>query len=82
MSRWQYRLKVNGATGPILDTYPGEQWTKICEVIDNRGGTATFERRLITEHDILPMLTDTTGFMKLDDNIVVCPWEVLAGMEV
>jgi hypothetical protein len=79
--RYQYRLKVNGTIGPILDTFPGEKWTEICVVIDARGGTATLERRLITDHDILPMLADPTGFIKLKDNTVVCPWEVLAGME-
>ena len=81
MSKYQYRLTVNGATGSILDEYPKEQWSRIAEVIDSRGGIATFERRLITDHDILPMLTDPTGFIKLSDNVVVCPWEVLAGME-
>ena len=82
MSKFQYRLKVNGATSPILDIYPGEQWTRICEVIDQRGGVATFESRLITDHDILPLLTDPTGYIKLNDNVVVCPWEIIAGMEV
>ncbi len=81
MSRYQYRLTVNGVTSKILDEYPKEQWSRTAEVVDTRGGIATFERRLITNHDILPMLTDPTGYIKLNDNVVVCPWEVLAGME-
>lgn len=82
MSKYQYRLKVNGATGPVLDTYPGEQWSKVAEVIDARGGTAAFERRLVTDHDILPLLTDPTGYLDLSEDIIVCPWEIIAGMEV
>ncbi len=80
MSKYQYRLTVNGATGKILNEYPGEQWSRIAEVIDFRGGIATLERRLITDHDILPMLTDPTGFIKPGDK-VVCPWEVIAEVE-
>lgn len=82
MCEYQYRLKVNGAIGPIMNTYPGEQWTKIASAIDDRGGIATFERRLITGSDILPMLTDPTGFIKLKDNVVICPWETMAQLQV
>jgi hypothetical protein len=80
MSYYQYRIIYNGADSGVLDEYPAERWDKICRVMDNRGGKAVFYRRLITDADILPWLIDTTGYIKNDD-MVICPWEVLAGVE-
>lgn len=77
MSYYQYQLEVNGAKGPITSEYPGEQWTRISQTHEQRGGKATFYRRLITDHDILPLLTGRSGYIKLP-NDTICPWEILA----
>lgn len=78
---YQYRIKVNDVTSQSLNEYPNEKWSVIGDTIEARGGKATLERRLITDSDILPMLTDTTGFITLKNNIVVCPWEIFAEIE-
>ena len=75
---YQYRITVNGSQGEILDHIPDERWSLICEVMEQRGQYAKLERRLITTHDILPLLVDPTGYIKLNDNVVVCPWQILA----
>lgn len=79
MGREQFRVTVHGTTGPIVDHIP-DNWSEIARYIENRGGTAALERRLITDKSILPMLADTTGYIVIGD-IVICPWEVLAKLE-
>lgn len=81
MCMYQYRITVNQQQGKITDMYPGEQWSYVAQAIEDRGGYAIFERRLITDKDILPLLSDSRGFITLKDK-VVCPWEDLAVMEV
>jgi hypothetical protein len=75
--RYQYRLTFNGATGPILDEYPGQRWAQVAEICESRGGEAVLERRLVTTADILPLLTDRSGWMEFGTQ-VVSPWETWA----
>jgi hypothetical protein len=77
---YQYRITVNGTQAPITSEYPGAKWTITTDHCEDRGLPATLERRLITDLEILDMLIDTTGYMKLG-NRVACPWEVLAEMK-
>jgi hypothetical protein len=75
---YQYRLTVNG-NAVIWDTYPGARWSAICRQAEARGGiVARFEERLITTPDILKLLVNPAGYIKIDDNTVVCPWEIVA----
>jgi hypothetical protein len=76
---YQYRITVDGTTGAITSEYPGALWTDATDHCEDRGLAATFERRLVTDLDILDMLVDTTGYIKLGAR-VACPWEVLAEM--
>lgn len=77
---YQYRITVEGATSGVLDGYPGLQWTNTTDHCEDRGLIATLERRLVTDADILELLTDATGYKKLG-NRVVCPWEIVAEMK-
>lgn len=77
---YQYRITYDAQIGKILDKLPSKQWGKVCQVCEHRGIIAYLERRLITDEDILPLLEDATGFIKLKDGRVICPWEILAGM--
>jgi len=74
---WQYRITVDGTQGAITENHPSEQWTRIAENQENRGYTATFEKRLITDETILPLLSDTKGYLNLKGK-VICPWELVA----
>lgn len=74
---YQYRITVNESQGSITENYPAEQWKRIFEVIESRGGKATLERRLITDVSILSLLTDTKGYIKFKEK-VICPFEILA----
>jgi len=77
----QYRVEVNGTTGPIQG-YPGEQWERVAQAIEDRGGLARLYCRLVTDHGILPMLgDDRAGWLVLKDK-VISPWDVLAEIEV
>lgn len=83
MAEYQYRITVNGSER-TSDYYPDEQWNKIFEQSEFRGGiTAKLERRLITTPVILKMVEDAEqkGYIQIDNNTVVCPWEVLAEIE-
>lgn len=75
MSRYQYRLTVNGNVGPIQDKYPGEQWQKICDT--DRIDQAKFERRLVTDRGVLTSLADAFGWISTG-GVVIGPWETLA----
>ena len=77
MDRYQYRLKVNAAESEIMESLPAEQWKKAVDAAEDRGLHATLERRLITSPDILKMLVNPAGYMRIGE-IVICPWEVLA----
>lgn len=76
MCYYQYRITVNESQGPIVDKCPSEQWAKIAERWDFRGGIrALLERRLITDTDILPLLGGKPdGYIVLGE-MVICPWE-------
>lgn len=76
---YQYRITVNGSIGPVLTTYPGEHWSHVATCSEDRGLTATLERRLVTDTSILELLTDATGYLKLG-NTVLCPWETQGAM--
>lgn len=77
---YQYRITVSGTSSGVLDKYPGAQWTKTTDHCEDRGLLATLERRLVTDADILELLTDATGYIKLG-NRIVCPWEIMAEMQ-
>lgn len=74
---YQYRLIVNGAQGAPTNSYPGAQWEQVAQVIEDRGGHAQLLRRLVTDAEILELVEDTTGYIRLGAR-VACPWEVLA----
>lgn len=76
---YQYRLTVNGSVGAVLNTYPGDQWSRIADVCEERGLCAIFERRLITDTEILDLVCDTTGYIKIGAK-VACAWEIMAEM--
>jgi hypothetical protein len=76
---FQYRVTVNGNIGKVVDKYPSEQWARVAETCEERGYCAKLERRLITDTEILDLVVDNTGYMKLG-NRVACPWEVIAEM--
>jgi len=72
---------MNGTTGPVLNEYPGRRWAQIAEICESRGGEAVLERRVITTADILPLLTDRSGWLELGAQ-VVSPWETWAQLEL
>lgn len=74
---YQYRITVDGAPSPITNAYPGQRWAAIADTCEERGLPATFERRLVTDPDILDLVSDTAGYIKLG-NRVACPWETIA----
>jgi hypothetical protein len=74
---YQYKITVNGNQGNITDIYPYKQWSRITIVEDERGINAKFERRLITDTEILNMVENTKGYIKIGDK-VVCPWVTIA----
>lgn len=73
----QYRITVEGSRTPPLDIYPAERWAAIAEACEDRGLGARFERRLITDPEILDLVDDTTGYIRLGSQ-VLCPWETIA----
>ena len=76
---YQYRITIDGSTGPVQSDYPGAQWSAATQVCEDRGLPATFERRLITDIDILPLLVDPAGYITIGSR-VVCPWQTIAAM--
>ncbi|HHX70981.1 MAG TPA: hypothetical protein GX708_23395 [Gallicola sp.] len=78
MDQYQYRITVNQQQGNILDFFPNEQWQRITEIENQRGIDAKLERRLITDTSIFPLLTDPSGYMRLNNNIIVSPWQTIA----
>ena len=77
---FQYRISYNGAESQVLDTLPGEQWSKAAQAVEDRGGIATLHRRLVTDADIMELLTDSSGWIVLKDKVIE-PWQILAQME-
>ena len=83
MSYYQYRITISDAQGRI-ESYAecASHWERIVDPVQERGYQAKMERRLITDTDILPLLTGKTGWIvDTDENLVVSPWEVLAAVE-
>lgn len=78
-TRHQYRITLEGSTGPILDTQPAEQWSRIAEVCETRGLTAQLDRRTISDPDLLPLLTNPAGYVLLGQ-VLISPWEPFAQM--
>lgn len=76
-SNMQYRITVGGQSSGVLDVYPGERWNAAAPTYEERGLCAVFERRLITDLDILELVEDTRGYVRIGDR-VVCPWEIIA----
>lgn len=80
-SFYQYRIEANGTPGPILNSLPSPQWSFVSQCIEDRGGLARLYRRLVTDADIMPGITDPAGYVVMG-NRVACPWEVFAEVEV
>jgi hypothetical protein len=80
MDRYQYRITLNNTQSPITDNYPGDQWSQIAENQQERGYHAILERRLITDESILPLLTNSTGYIKLKDK-VISPFTIIAELQ-
>jgi hypothetical protein len=74
---FQYRIRTQDTFGEISEVYPSEQWAWSISCAEDRGLYVALERRLITDKEILPMLTDKAGYMVIGDK-VACPWEILA----
>lgn len=80
-SYYQYRIEANGTTGPVKDSLPSPEWSFATECIEDRGGIARLYRRLVTDADIMPGITDPTGYIVMGSR-VACPWEIFAEVEV
>lgn len=81
-----YRVTVNDSA-QIWTSYPGERWSAIAQVCEDRGWTATLERRDVFEFEdcesrdlFLAGVCNDAAYMRLG-NRVVCPWRVIAEME-
>ncbi|OPY05600.1 MAG: hypothetical protein A4E61_00248 [Syntrophorhabdus sp. PtaB.Bin184] len=80
MSRYQYRLKVNDRE-EIFDNYEkiSDMWSRLCKTAESRGGVSgSLSRRLITTPCIFKLLGHSDGWVILDQNTAVGPWEILA----
>jgi len=75
----QRRVTFNGTTSPITAESVSEKWTGITNVVEERGGSATLECRLVIDYDpdFLDGLTDKSGYITLGGKII-SPWEVQA----
>lgn len=73
----QWKILYNGTESAIADIYPGDRWTRIADTLDGRGGHAVLYGRTINEADILGMLADTTGWIRLGDR-AISPWQILS----
>jgi hypothetical protein len=81
---YQYRITVNGTQSEIADSLEAlsGRWTHIHEIAESRGGiSAVLEERYICTPYILPMLTDTSRWLQLDENTVVGPWDIIVRAE-
>ena len=81
MTMYQYRITVQSAQGPITEHYDASKWSIICETCEERGLYAKLERRLVVDGEILLMVSDPTGYIRLNSGSVVCPWEILAAAD-
>lgn len=78
--RTQYRVRIDGMIGPVLDTYPSDRWSKVVDFCEQRGTNAALERRLVTDPGICEFFEDgklPCGWMRFGD-LVICDWEVCA----
>ena len=73
---YQYKIIVNDQESKITDSVP-TAWENNFDIILEKGLKATLYRRLVTDIGILPMLTDTKGYIILKDR-VICPWQIIA----
>jgi hypothetical protein len=77
----QYRVTVNDSVGKIVDSLPSEQWTHATDVVEDRGGIATLERRFIFAADyVAEWAADPSQFIQLKDKCI-SKWEVFAQVE-
>lgn len=74
-----YRITVDNCIGPVLNSYPADQWARVAEACEERGMYARLERRLVTDAGILELVEDTTGYIHIGAR-VLCPWEIIAEM--
>lgn len=79
---FQYLVEVNQNKGPVLETYPSQQWAKIAEQAEARGFHAVLYRRGVYGLDIRPTLTDETGWVFLHKaDLALAPWEIFAEVD-
>jgi hypothetical protein len=81
MSIYHYRITVDGTVGPITTIYPGTTWATAAEVAEERGLHAVFERRLVTDADILELLENPPRVMRVGPGRIAMPWEVFAEVQ-
>ena len=48
----QYRITVNGTQGEVLNSLPSQQWSRIAQVIEDRGGVAMLEWRTVFDESL------------------------------
>lgn len=83
MCQYYYRVTVNDAQGLPTTEPPGDRWSYIAQLCEERGWTAKLEWQLIVEGDadmFLAGLANTQGYLRVGAR-VACPWEVLAEMK-
>lgn len=81
MSYHQYRITVNKTQGEITEHYNSAQWERICELMEQRGGYAKLERRLVSDHDMKRLLGDEylDGWIFLEEEgLSIGPWNIFA----
>jgi len=75
-SRSEYLITANGVQGKI-EPYP-ERWPKIADAVEERGGHAILERRMVTDLSFLEWQPENVMVLK---DKVVTHWEILAELE-
>ena len=75
-SRSEYRITVNGIQGKV-EPYPA-RWSQIADAVEERGGHAILERRMVTDLSFLEWQPENVMILK---DKVVTYWEILAELE-
>lgn len=77
----QFRITVNDNVGKIVESMPTDQWTHATDVVEDRGGIATLERRFIFNADyVAEYAADPAQFIQLKDKCI-SKWEVFSQVE-
>lgn len=79
--KYQYRIVVNGVSSKVLDEYP-DNWSRITELTEERGGHCVLWRRSLHGMDIRPLLTSELGWQFYPaQDLAVSDWEILAEVD-